>query len=250
MHRFFLHPDQWRMAVPRLDPAETRHLATVLRLGAGDEVQVFDGEGREAAGRVRCVSRDGASLILGNPRQSPPPAVAVTLFQALPKGSKMDWIVQKATELGVTAIVPVLTERAVPRLNAREGEAKCVRWRAIALNAAKQCGASRLPAIGPIATVEDVAQRPGDYDLFLLGSLERDAVSLRRALDGARARRIARVAVLIGPEGDLTPEEGATLRGAGAVAVGFGPRTLRAETAALFVLSVLTFALFESCREA
>jgi 16S rRNA (uracil1498-N3)-methyltransferase len=233
-HRFYL-PD---LRAPVLTGAEARHARQVLRLRPGDELTVFDGRGHEA----RCRLGDAGRLEILHHTTTPPLPCRVTLAQAITK-KHMDWIIQKATELGVAAIVPLVTDRTIVRT------AKPDRWREIALEACKQSGNNWLPEISPPATVADVVT--GRFDLKLIAALTPGSVPLKQAVCSRRfqpapaeralkgAGTDARVLLLIGPEGDFTPAEVARAQAAGCVPVSLGPLTLRAETAALYALSVL-----------
>ena len=224
-----------------VSPEAGRHLARVLRLRAGDDVVLLDGRGGESLGRVVTVKGDAVTVETREFRQRPPPSVAITLFQALPKGDRMDLIAQKAVELGVAALQPVDTQRVVVRMDSARARERCERWRRIAAGAAEQSDTPRVPEIRDVCQVANVAEMGCKLDLFLVGSLETDSRSLRVVVDEARARKPASIGVVIGPEGDLTPEEYALLRRAGAIPVSLGPRVLRTETAALYCLSVLAY---------
>ncbi|MBU1908967.1 MAG: 16S rRNA (uracil(1498)-N(3))-methyltransferase, partial [Verrucomicrobia bacterium] len=168
--------------------------------------------------------------------QKPPPRPAVTLVQAVIREAHMDWVVQKAVELGASVIAPVWTTRGVVRAAASDNRKR--RWEAIVLNAARQSRAVWLPVVeDPVPLPDFLARRPR-YDLFLVAALDQATVPLRHALavvEGAPES----VAALVGPEGDFTADELCAAREAGALAVSLGARTLRAETAALYLLSVI-----------
>jgi 16S rRNA (uracil1498-N3)-methyltransferase len=220
-------------SVVELPPDTASHLAKVLRARAGDELILFSGDGREYLGAVESVrgSRVSASIGAGADvdRESP---LAVTLVQCVPRGDRMDFIVQKATELGVTRIVPVLSQRSVVRLNGHQAESKAVHWRAVAVNACEQCGRNRVPAIeAPCALI--------DY----LGSST--ATSARLVLEPdmesgtAPSTLSAAVEIAIGPEGGFAPEELEAFQIAKFARVRLGPRILRTETAAIAALTWL-----------
>jgi 16S rRNA (uracil1498-N3)-methyltransferase len=167
--------------------------------------------------------------------------VEIILYQALPKGARWDWLIEKATEIGASRIVPLITERSEVRPSGRgEGDgAAPARWRRIALSAAKQCGIARLPEIPGAVRPRDWAALFADSDRVLMGVLDPAAPPLRRVLETLRSAPPSRLGILIGPEGDLTPAEISAATEAGALPVSFGPNTLRVETAALFALSVV-----------
>lgn len=241
MIRCYVEPEQWRCGEIELANGEAGHLARVLRARAGDEVIVFDGRGASAAARILSAGR-GRVVVSIDPasrREDPPPAVAVTLMQAVPKPQSFEWILQKAGELGACAIVPVLSERVVWRAGRADADARRERWRAIAIGAAKQCGDNRIPEIAPAARLSDLLPILRQYELCLVGALRPGARPMREALAETRGAAPKSVALLVGPEGDFTPRELDAAVAAGARPVSFGPRVLRSETAALFGLSAL-----------
>jgi 16S rRNA (uracil1498-N3)-methyltransferase len=210
-----------------LDGRARRYLADVLRLAPGSRIEVFDGEGGRYAGIVE----DGFEAVrLGAREAAAPAAVEIALVAALAKGEKMDLVVQKATELGAARILPFAAERSVVRLEPAKGGQRTARWRRIAEEAARQCGRADVPEVrppAPLATaLADLA--PGSRVLVF----ERGG----GRLGGAAAPSLAAV---IGPEGGLTEAELRACEAAGAVRASLGPRTLRAETAAIVAVALL-----------
>jgi 16S rRNA (uracil1498-N3)-methyltransferase len=222
MHRFYL-PDFQR---PSLIVDEWHHATHVLRVKAGDTVNVFDGRGHEAQCRVEAAGK----LTILTQSATPPLPCRVALAQAIPK-KNMDLIVQKATELGVAAIVPLISERTVKRPDAAPD-----RWHEIALESCKQCNNNWLPDIQAPRPARAFLEAPGTFDLKLIGSLQPDAKPLKTILGDLRP---ASVLIAIGPEGDFTPAELSTAKAAGCRPLSLGPLVLRAETAALYALSIL-----------
>jgi 16S rRNA (uracil1498-N3)-methyltransferase len=215
-----------------LTDAAATHLARVLRATAGDQVTLFDGRGGEYAASVTSIRAGEVRLRVGahDPveRES---GVAITLAQGVSRGERMDWVIQKATELGVTAIVPVLTERSVVRLDARQSETRRAHWRAVAIAACEQCGRNRVPTIAAPTSLATWLASPPQGTRVMLG------------LDGAAslssAPHTSALTLLIGPEGGLSPDERALAGRAGFASYRLGPRVLRTETAAIAALSVL-----------
>ena len=210
------------------------HLVRVLRLGVGARVDVFDGQGAEYAGRIESVRKGEVTLALGERRdggtESP---LRLTLAQGVSRGERMDWVVQKAVELGVAHIVPVLTERSVVRLDAGQAHHKQSHWQRIAVSACEQSGRSRVPQVAqPVSLATLLAALPVG-DLRVLPSPE-GSVGLA-ALPAAAAG----VLVLIGPEGGLAETERRAALAHGFQPVRFGPRVLRTETAAVVALTLL-----------
>jgi 16S rRNA (uracil1498-N3)-methyltransferase len=247
MHRCLIDPEQWSDTELVLPESESRHLAQVLRAREGDPVELLDGRGRYAPAEIVTIRRArrhapaSVTLRLRSPaRTAPRTRPAVELVVAIPKGSRMDGLIEKAVEVGVSAIRPVQTAHVVVHLSTRQAAERSERWRRIAESAVRQSGNRRLPVVHPVTGLaEALAAVCGEADLTLLGALTSDAVPLREVLESARARVIGRVAVLIGPEGDFTADEIAAARRAGALAVSFGDTVLRVDTAALYALSAV-----------
>jgi len=178
--------------------------------------------------------------------KTPPLTCQITLGQAIPKGKNMDLIVQKATELGAAAIVPLLSERTVVQVEAGDAARKQEKWQAIAIEAAKQCGQNWLPAIHAPVTPKDYFNDGQRFDLMLIASLQPDALHLKRILEeylSISGKDPVSVLVLIGPEGDFTPAEISLAKSCGCRPITLGPIVLRTETAALYTLSVLSYEL-------
>ena len=221
-------------------PSDTAsHLAKVLRARSGDPLILFNGDGREFDGTIETVrgSRLSASVGVGRlvDRESP---LNITLIQCVPRGDRMDFIVQKATELGVGRIVPVLSQRSVVRLDQAQAESKAAHWRAVAVSACEQCGRNRLPGIEAaqplINYLGEAAPGTGARLVF-----EPEPGACGRGGDdagGAPEGAFVDVQIAIGPEGGFAPEELDAFRVAGFTRVGLGPRILRTETAAIAAL--------------
>ena len=209
------------------------HAARVLRLREGDPVVLFDGRGGEYDARLFMPGRGQVVAEIGAwreiERESP---LAVTLVQAISTGEKMDFTIQKATELGVAAIQPVLTAKSVVRLSAEREAQKLARWKRIAIAACEQCGRNRLPVVREAMSVDAYCGTPGDASLRLLLSPE--------GKTGLKERQIGRAVIIAaGPEAGFSAEEEMLLQRAGFVPVRLGPRVLRTETAALAALAAL-----------
>lgn len=247
MHRFFIPPESWNDDPPALGGTEANHCANTLRCQPGDTVMVFNGQGAEATARIESASARQVTLRMLGKSQVPALPARVTLAQAVPKGKTMDWIVRMATELGAHTVAPVLSERTVVRLDGENAPSKQGKWRQVAIEACKQCGRAWTPAIREPARIESVLETNTDHDLALIASLQPDSRRIDDVLDEFRSERGGppeSVLVLVGPEGDYTPAEMALARSSGCRPVSLGPIVLRAETAAVYVLSVLGNALF------
>ena len=228
--RFFA-PPPWPAGGVRLTGTEAKHLSAVLRLGPGDAVELFDGAGRRAPATVSAVTGKGAKtaaeLSVGEVTETPPPASPLTLAVAPPKGDRFRWLVEKATELGVARIVPLLCARST----VDPGGGKLDKLRATALAACKQSGRDRLPEIAEPMPFAGFLRSGGSMTLFHVAG-ERFA-----------APAVGPHAVLIGPEGGFTEEEVTAAAASGATVASLPTPILRTETAAITAAAV-----FAGCR--
>ncbi len=223
------------------DPATLRHLR-VLRMKVGNPVECLDGAGCRYQGRITRMSpRSLEVLVTEPPAQEPAARVRVALGQSLLPPERFEWLVQKATELGVDRIIPLTTARTVVRPGPDRVERKLSRWRRIAQEAALQCGRARLPTVEPLQPLDRLLRTCPPSVGLLMPTLAAGAIPLAGAV--ADAASAPSVIVLIGPEGDFTPEEVALGRRAGATPVTLGRMTLRSETAAIATLAILQHAL-------
>jgi 16S rRNA (uracil1498-N3)-methyltransferase len=240
MPRFLLPPEAWKKN-PALTNDEARHLSQVLRIKPGETITVFDGQGRHAEAEVLSVSRDQIPLkIIGSIEFPPAPLPTITLAQAIPKGKNMDLIVQKAVELGIAAIQPLVTRHTI----VQPGDGKSEKWRRNALEACKQCGQDTLPRIADPLPFDRWLESgagvpPAAHHLRLIASLAPGAKPLREVLHAHPGTTAA--TLLVGPEGDFSPEETTAALAAGFLPVSLGSIVLRVETATLFCLSALRY---------
>ncbi|HSV62952.1 MAG TPA: 16S rRNA (uracil(1498)-N(3))-methyltransferase [Chthoniobacterales bacterium] len=246
MHRFYLAPENWNPDALALKGPEGHHCRNVLRLESGDKVVLFDGRGREVTAEI--TSADSSDILLRriHEAQTPPLRCQITLGQAIPKGKNMDLIVQKAVEIGAAEIAPIISDRTVVRLDEESASAKQGKWQTVAIEAAKQCGQNWLPRVHVPQTMSQFFQRSRRFDLQLIGSLQTDAVHLKKILAEYSAEhgdRPTSVLMLVGPEGDFTPAELSLARSHGCRPITLGPIILRVETASIYCLSVLSYEL-------
>src|SRR5580658_31809 len=242
MRRFYLPPQECRSDHLVLTGPEAHHAADVLRVKPGDHVAVLDGAGGELACHVEAVTRKRVALEVQGRTTEPLPAWQITLAQAIPKGKLLETIIQKATELGVWRIVPLLSLRVTTHLEGDSIEHKAEKWRQTAVEAIKQCGQRWLPQVDPATTLPALLARRDKFDLTLVASLQDDRRHLRDYFH-AGGRRPEVICLWIGPEGDFAPEEMESIKGAGALPITLGPLILRSETAALCALSILNYEL-------
>jgi 16S rRNA (uracil1498-N3)-methyltransferase len=212
------------------------HIARVLRLRSGDALTLFDGRGGDHAARIEEFHKGAVIVAVGDrspvARES---AFPITLAQGISRGERMDWVVQKATELGAARIVPILTERSVVRLDAKQGERKRLHWLGIAVAACEQSGRDRVPGVdSPLALAEFLDEAdPGATRVLLSPAGVLRVAGLPRPERG--------IVVLIGPEGGLADAEQRAAIAGGFTAVRLGPRVLRTETAAVAALALLQY---------
>jgi len=216
----------------RITGDEFHHLSRVLRLRIGDEVSVFDGRGSGCRAAIESMARGTAVVLLGEHEDGAvEPSTRVTLYQAIPHGERMDWIVEKSTELGVAAIVPVVTERGVVRPGHKDWN-RLMRWQRIALSAAKQSGRLVVPPIAEPLDLATALEAPSQHArvIFQIGGAEPLAI-LRKGAGTA-------IHLLVGPEGGFTEPEIQAARAAGWTAAGMGRRILRTDTAAAVAVAL------------
>jgi 16S rRNA (uracil1498-N3)-methyltransferase len=246
MHRFYIATENWNPDAPRLTGSEAHHAGHVLRLARGDKVVLFDGRGREITAEIISSESSAIQLRKLHEAQTPPLRCRITLAQAIPKGKNMDLIVQKAVEIGAAEIAPILSDRTVVRLDEESAASKQSKWQTVAIEAAKQCGQNWLPRVHAPQTMAQFFQQPRRFDLQLIGSLQSDAVHLKKILAEYSAEhddRPTSVLMLVGPEGDFTPAELSLARSHGCRPITLGPIVLRVETASIYCLSVLSYEL-------
>jgi 16S rRNA (uracil1498-N3)-methyltransferase len=245
MHRFYLPPAECATDALVLRDKEAHHARHVLRIRTGDEVIVLDGAGQE----LRCVleTHDRSSVRLGvlERRTIPPLPYSITLLQALPKGKIIEDIIQKATELGVARVIPILSERVVTHLDRESAESKAAKWQMVAVEAIKQCGNPWLPRVETPIAPRAVLSRGERFELPLIGCLEKGSQHPRRWFEkfSQEHGRLPRtLCCWIGPEGDFTADEYRLIRET-ARPITLGPLVLRTETAATYCLSILNYEL-------
>jgi 16S rRNA (uracil1498-N3)-methyltransferase len=220
-------------SVVELSPETASHLAKVLRARSGDEVILFDGGGCEFAGAIEAVRGSRVAVAVGESRpvdrESP---LNITLVQCVPRGDRMDFIVQKAAELGVARIVPVLSQRSIVRLDKAQAESKAIHWRAVAVSACEQCGRNRLPRIEtPQPLLNYLGESAPRAGLRLV--LEPASATDARAQREPSGVTILAAEIAIGPEGGFAADELEAFRVAEFARLELGPRILRTETAAI-----------------
>jgi 16S rRNA (uracil1498-N3)-methyltransferase len=214
-----------------LEPEPSRHLARVLRLGVGDALTLFDGHGGEFEGHITAIGKKSVQVLTGAHRQTEREShLEIHLGIAVSRGERMDWIVQKATELGVTSLSPLRSEHSGVRLEGDRASKKILHWQQIALSACEQCGRNRPPVIHPLQAL----------NLWLASTVaERKYVLHHRADNIETGHAPTSIALLVGPEGGLSESEITAAGQAGYTALRLGPRVLRTETAPVAAIALL-----------
>ena len=218
------------------DPQTVHHLVRVLRVKPGDQLECLDGQGHVYRGTITCCARSQLTVAIERQSKEPPARLQITLAQALIKPQRFEWVIEKATELGVVRVIPMVTSRTTIRFGSGREAHRVERWRRIAESAAAQCGRATLPAIqAPQLFRRVLEQLSGRY--ALLPTLAEESESLARALRGLEDATEA--VILVGPEGDFSPAEVALAKRQGAHTTSLGRLTLRSETAAIATLTIL-----------
>jgi 16S rRNA (uracil1498-N3)-methyltransferase len=245
-HRFYIPPERWSLNSLVLGDSEAHHCIDVLRLGVRSRVVVFNGRGAEITAEITAIENGSVHLKELISTKTESLRSAITLAQAIPKGKNMDLIIQKATELGVARIVPLVSDRTIVQLEEGELHRRRERWKQVMIEAAKQSGQNWLPEIAVPVTPKQFFIEFDRYELPLIASLQNDARNFKKVLANFReqhGRRPGSALILIGPEGDFTPAETSSAKSAGCIPVSLGPIVLRTETAAIYSLSVLAYEL-------
>ncbi|MEO0416179.1 MAG: 16S rRNA (uracil(1498)-N(3))-methyltransferase [Verrucomicrobiota bacterium] len=240
-HRFYLPTESWKSEVLTLVDEEAHHCKDVMRCREGDDIFVFDGNGRVAECKIQSLSKRQVIVEITCQETVPKPSAAITLGQAIPKGKNMELIIQKATELGVQSIVPLISDHTVVQLNAKERAKKQDKWQRVVIEACKQCGQNWMPKIAPIITAyEFIAAAEEEWKL--IAAIDDRAEPFHPIFDKLGGKSSS-ACILIGPEGDLTAAEVGCALEAGFSPASLGPIILRSETAAIYCLSILAHQL-------
>lgn len=240
MPRYFVLPEQIIGQEISIIGEDAKHLGTVLRARPGDTVTICDGQGADYETEVAEVSKENVLLKIRSKQQTvSEPEVKITLFQGVPKGDKLDTVIQKCVELGVARIVPMITERVVVRLSGKE-EKKAARYQRIAEAAAKQSGRGRIPQVAPILDFDAAITEAKQLDAAIFFYEEERERQLREILQTFQGKTLG---IFIGPEGGFSPEEAEKARMAGFPAATLGKRILRTETAGMAAIAILLYEL-------
>ena len=243
MHHFFVTPDQVRDGRIYIDGSDVNHIKNVLRMRIGETLKISDGNNKKYLCQIETMTSDEVSaLIMEEQSQDTELPSKIVLFQGLPKGDKMELIVQKAVELGAYEIVPVATRRAVVKLDAKKASKKVERWNSIAESGAKQSGRNVIPKVTDVMSFKEAVLYARKLDVVLIPyELAEGMPKTREIISGIKPGQS--IGVFIGPEGGFEAEEVAFAMHEGVAPVTLGKRILRTETAGLTTLSVLMYHL-------
>lgn len=251
--RFFVDPSEIEVRegheVVVLKGEAAHHITRVLRMQPDDPLWVCDGTGKEYPGRITELRKEAVTVALGAPQSAVgEPAFRITLFQGLPKSDKMDWIVQKAAEVGVHTVVPLRAERSVINLSDSKAIGRTERWRRIAEAAAAQAGRGRVPVVEPPTGVQEALtawRQQAPEGLLVLPWEEERERGIRSLITAKKSTMPQEIGILIGPEGGLTADEIQFAAQLGGEVCTLGPRILRTETAGTVVAALILYELGE-----
>jgi 16S rRNA (uracil1498-N3)-methyltransferase len=240
MSRFYVETPQWRGERVEITGAEARHIQKVLRLKEGDEIALFDGKAVEYWGTIETQRHQRITVKIlrtNNPRRESP--IEIMLGQGLLKGDKMDYVFQKSTEMGVSAIFPFISSRTIPTAGGERAERRLNRWKRIVVESAKQCGRVISPRVEGIRHFTSMLDVPfhGVVKLILWEKEERPLKERMREID----KNSGKFLFLVGPEGGFCEGEISAAQAKGFIPAGLGPRILRSETVAVAMLSILQY---------
>lgn len=240
MPKFFIKKEDIKNNIVTVTGQDATHISKVLRHNAGDTLTLCDGDGTDFVASITDCTKD--SVVLEITDTIPclaEPKVSVTLFQGLPKQGKMDYIIEKCTELGITRIVPVSMKRSVAKIEDKKSEAKKLeRWRKIAQESVKQCGRGRIPEVTQVMTADEAIRFSQQLDLTVAAYENEQETSLKSILEKHSPESVG---IFIGPEGGLDDKEIEKFKAGNIPAVTLGKRILRTETAGHTVLSAIMY---------
>ncbi len=243
MFQFFVEPGQITAQEAEITGGDVNHIRNVLRMKAGEQVRISDQQGQDFLCRIEKLEESRILLRIQEKCQGTEPPIKITLFQGLPKGDKMELVVQKGVELGVSEIVPVAMQNCVVKLDQKRAEHKRARWQAIAESAAKQSKRSLVPVVRPVCTFSEAAAYARELDVRLLPyEQERGMAHTREVLQ--KVKKGDSVGIFIGPEGGFSAGEVESIRHEMEI-ISLGNRILRTETAGLAALAMLLYEVEE-----
>ncbi|MBR5270555.1 MAG: 16S rRNA (uracil(1498)-N(3))-methyltransferase [Clostridia bacterium] len=241
MSKFFVSPENISQDKIVINNTDVSHITKVLRMNIGDKITVCDSMGYDYLAKISGIEQNSIICdILSKEKSNTEPNINVTIFQGLPKASKMDYIIQKTTELGISKIVPCALKRCVVKLDGKKAEAKkCERWQKISEEASKQSGRGIVPAVEMPMTLKEVLNTVKDYDLFFVPYECEEQTTIKEVLTSLAEPK--NIAFMIGPEGGFDTAEIEEIKKSGVKTVTLGKRILRTETAGEAVLAMIMY---------
>ena len=245
MPKFFVQNNQIKNGIISITGDDVNHIVNVLRLKKQDNIYVCDKDKQITYDTkiVQVQKEEVKCEILNRIEQNGESNIWVTIFQGLPKADKMEYIIQKTTELGVKQIIPVNMKRCVVKLNEKDVTKKIDRWNKIAQVAAKQCGRSFIPDVKNPINIDDLCNMVDDFDFIIVAYENEKDTSLKEILKNIKSKSILKIGVVIGPEGGLEEDDVIKLEKKGAKIITLGNRILRTETAPVVILSNIMYEL-------
>lgn len=242
MHRFFVDKENISESTIKIDGEDVKHIVNVLRIEAGEEIEVCDKEGRDYKCKIVEISKENVSCeILDIYKSKGESEIEITLFQGIPKSTKMELIVQKSTELGVKRIVPIMTARSIVKINDRKKEDKKIeRWSKIAAEAAKQSKRGVIPEISSLMAFTEMIDHLRDEPMVIVPYESEEDIGIKSVLKDCKHKKIN---IVIGPEGGFAEKEITSLKAMNSHIVTLGPRILRTETAGFTTLAIVLYEL-------
>jgi 16S rRNA (uracil1498-N3)-methyltransferase len=245
--RFYVPPEYIDRTKIHVKGQEAHHIIDVMRMVPGDEVVIFDGKDKEYKGVIEQGARREVLIRIKDIKHLITEVrLELTLAQAIPRKGKMDYLVQKCTELGVKRIIPLATVRTVIKLNKAHEDFRRQRWQRIATQASKQSGRIKIAEVAEISSLARVSSTISSYNLALIACLDRQSKDLNKVLKDYKERshkKSAKVIVFIGPEGDFTPLEINMAKKKGAIPVSLGNNILKSDTAAIASIAIVNYEL-------
>lgn len=239
MFQFFVEPEQIKAEEVVITGSDVNHIKNVLRMKAGEEVRISDQQGQDFLCEIACLEEERAILKIRKKCEGTEPSVKITLFQGLPKGDKMELVIQKGVELGVSEIVPVAMQNCVVKLDAKKAESKRTRWQAIAESAAKQSKRSLIPKIGSVCSFEEAVKYAKTLNVRLFPYEQERGMAHTREVFG-KIKKEDSIGIFIGPEGGFSSKEVEMVRDEMEI-ISLGNRILRTETAGIAALAMLLY---------
>lgn len=240
MSRFYVPCDAIHKDVIYIRGCEAHHARDVMRVKVSDDIIVFDGSGKEYFCVIDKIGKNDIIAKVNKTIKRKVDNFRLALAQAMPKLNKMDFVIERATELGVERIIPMITERAIIKTEAGKAVPRVNRWKKLAIEASKQCGRVTVPEINDIENYKDSLSHIKNYELAIIPTLCEGTLRLKEIL---KNKIVKSAIIFIGPEGDFTEGEINLAKSKGAEAVSLGRKVLRAETAAITALSILNYEL-------